>query len=413
MAAMSYVTGAHNFKVGFENQRGHFWRGDNNDSTGGIWYTTTNSVPAFVIIQAPAYGWQNNLNYNLGIYAQDRWTVNRMTVSGGIRLDMLNESTSEFTLGPHRWLPNRNTHYDAVKNVPNWKDINPRVSVAYDLFGNGKTALKGEREPGRGAELDRDRRGEQPGNDGPNADAASVERRGTGLAAFRRLHSGLRPDHCTANGECGPWRLRRTSAAAIPTHPLRPRDHGRLGRSAVQLGVLGGVQHEIVPRLSVSAWLLPAHLRQLQRRRQRGAERDRLHAVLGARADDRTPGGTLGRGHDDWRPLRPEQHRRRTTSSRTRRVFGKQTIALERRRHRVDARLRNGLLLQGGVSTGKDMYDYCDIIDDVPEALTPSAAGDHHGASGAAGSVTPAGFCQPGDAVPDAVEGAGVVHAAV
>ena len=32
-AAMSYVTGAHNFKVGFEDQRGHFWRGDSNDST--------------------------------------------------------------------------------------------------------------------------------------------------------------------------------------------------------------------------------------------------------------------------------------------------------------------------------------------------------------------------------------------
>jgi hypothetical protein len=82
---MSYVTGSHNFKVGFEDQRGHFWRGDNNDSTGGIWYTATAGVPAFVFIQAPPYGYQNNLNYNLGIYAQDRWTVNRMTLSGGIR----------------------------------------------------------------------------------------------------------------------------------------------------------------------------------------------------------------------------------------------------------------------------------------------------------------------------------------
>ena len=97
-------------------------------------------------------GWQNNLNYNLGIFAQDRWTVNRMTLSGGIRLDMLNESTEEFTLGPHRWLPNRNTHYDAVKNVPNWKDINPRGSFAYDLFGNGKTALKAS--ASRGVEQD-------------------------------------------------------------------------------------------------------------------------------------------------------------------------------------------------------------------------------------------------------------------
>ena len=33
--------------------------------------------------------------------------------------------------------------FAAVEDVPNWKDINPRVSVAYDLFGNGKTALKG------------------------------------------------------------------------------------------------------------------------------------------------------------------------------------------------------------------------------------------------------------------------------
>ena len=47
-AAMSYVTGSHNFKFGFEMQRGHFWRGDNNDSTGGIWYTTTAACPHFV-----------------------------------------------------------------------------------------------------------------------------------------------------------------------------------------------------------------------------------------------------------------------------------------------------------------------------------------------------------------------------
>ena len=44
----SYVTGSHNAKVGFEMQRGHFWRGDNNDSTGGIWYTDARlTCPAF------------------------------------------------------------------------------------------------------------------------------------------------------------------------------------------------------------------------------------------------------------------------------------------------------------------------------------------------------------------------------
>ncbi len=33
-------------------------------------------------------------------------------------------------------MPERN--FAAVKNVPNWKDINPRVGVSYDLFGNGE-----------------------------------------------------------------------------------------------------------------------------------------------------------------------------------------------------------------------------------------------------------------------------------
>ena len=52
-ASTSYVTGSHSAKFGMDMQRGHFWRGDNNDSTGGIWYTTREYVPNLVTIQAP------------------------------------------------------------------------------------------------------------------------------------------------------------------------------------------------------------------------------------------------------------------------------------------------------------------------------------------------------------------------
>jgi hypothetical protein len=40
----------------------------------------------------------------------------------------------------NRWLPVR--HFDPVKKVLGWHDVSPRLGVAYDLFGNGRTAIK-------------------------------------------------------------------------------------------------------------------------------------------------------------------------------------------------------------------------------------------------------------------------------
>ena len=140
-SSMAYVTGTHSYKTGFSLRvRGNGPTWNNISVNGDMNYTFLNGVPRSVTLFATPIEQQNDIKGDLGIFAQDSWAMNRMTVNYGVRYDYLHAACPAQHLAAGRFVPERN--FAPVKNAPNWKDINPRIGVSYDLFGDGKTAVK-------------------------------------------------------------------------------------------------------------------------------------------------------------------------------------------------------------------------------------------------------------------------------
>jgi hypothetical protein len=77
---------------------------------------------------------------DFGTYVQDRWTVRRLTLSMGVRVEYFNAYVKAQTQAGDAWLPQRS--FAEVPDVPAWNMVHPRLGVSYDLFGDGRTALK-------------------------------------------------------------------------------------------------------------------------------------------------------------------------------------------------------------------------------------------------------------------------------
>jgi hypothetical protein len=76
------------------------------------------------------------------LFAQDSYTVGRLTAIGGVRWERVEGYLPEQSSPPSRWFPDLQRQFAAIRNIIHWNTVGPRLSLAYDVRGDGKTALK-------------------------------------------------------------------------------------------------------------------------------------------------------------------------------------------------------------------------------------------------------------------------------
>ena len=138
----SYVTGSHNIKVGYQ----YYWLRQLDETIAAenqLLYRAQRGVMNQVTYRLPTRS-NNTVTQLHGIFAQDQYTRGRLTLSGAIRWDRASSYAPVEGNGVSRSsVPNPTPIvFERTAGVDAYNDISPRIGVGYDVFGNGKTALK-------------------------------------------------------------------------------------------------------------------------------------------------------------------------------------------------------------------------------------------------------------------------------
>ena len=410
-ASMSYVTGSHNLKFGvrttLKSQNETYRSGSN-------W---TNAV-TFFGSPVQAHFWsrppETNELTNTGLYVQDQWTIDRLTVNAGVRFDYFRGHYPDQVS-----VPGSPTHSPWAPEVvmvegataASWKDLQPRLGVVYDLRGDGRTALKasasrfGSRDAislaGDLNPIANNTRQARTWTDGAFCLNPAVCVPGDGIPQGDPLLP-------YPNGELLSPPDNAAFGAHVPTQFFDPDWAFGWGKKKANWEFSGSIQHELLDNVSVDFGYFRRVYVNFDAWDNRSVGPDDFDTYqITVPRDERLPDGggyaltlvdmkpeALARGQENW-------------ATGTDELGGESEMW-----HGIDlsatARLE-GLLLQGGLATGRRISDYCGYMEQQPEVLfgeyTPFPAsrvgrgttGQLAGIAGSRGNLSAREFCRAED----------------
>ena len=367
-SAATFVTGSNALKVGYQGAY-HADNRSGESQTPKMTYRFNNGIPNQITQNLLPWQSLSRVRYN-ALFVQNQLTRGRLTLSGAVRYDHSWSYYPEQQIGPSRWLTTP-TAFPQTSGVIGYNDITPRVGVAYDVFGTGKTAVKFNMGKYLEAAVN--------GNGNYSSLLPSSRVALTANRAWTDANGNYTPDcdltsrsplnqdlRATGGDFCGPLSNLTfgTEAIILNYDPAILQGWGARP-SDWQVGVT--VQQEILPRVSVEVgytrrWL--DNFTVTDNLLTSPADYDQFSVT--APLDPRLPGGggyTIA-GLYNVNPAKAGQTNDLRTYAPN---YGTITQVYNGVDVNLNARMSNGLQLQAGSSTGQRVTDYCEIRSKLPE----------------------------------------------